>query len=391
MSLVKGLDVSWSYRIATVRGIPLKVHVTFAVILFIVAANWSGLGVVGVGFGVLLVTLLFGCVTLHEFGHAIAAQRFGIPVREVMLLPIGGIAVLGRNTRNPVHEFVIAAAGPLVNVVIVAILAGVLLLWGQPLHLGASLIRPEANTIPSVAEVVRWLLGVNIGLVLFNLIPAFPLDGGRILRGLLGLKTDWMTATRWATATGQWLAIGMGVIAVLDGRLVLALIAALVFFAAGATHAEERSHRVLAGEKAGDACNRHALALSERDRLGDVVRYLLTSYQPDFAVLRGNVLLGVVVRADVLKALAQHRSDVLVTTMMASCPHVNADLTLAEVRTLLEEHAVSVAAVHDASGFIGLISREDMQEAELVLAFARAGIGGLGKQPFADRRTPVEA
>lgn len=370
--------MSWSYRIATVRGIPLKVHVTFALILFIVAANWGALGTAGMLFGLALVLMLFACVTLHEFGHALAAQRFGIPVRGIVLLPIGGVALLGRNTRNPLHELVIAAAGPLVNVVIVAILGLVLVLSGQPLTFAPSFLSPEPGATVGVSEAVRWLVGVNISLVLFNLIPAFPLDGGRILRGVLGLLTDWSTATRWATAIGQALAVGLGLFGLLAGQVMLVIVATLVFFAAGATHAEERGHGVLATERVGDACNRHAIALSEGDRLSTVVRYVLTSYQPDFAVMRGGTLLGVVLRDDVLAALAKRIGDRQVTAFMSACPRVSAHLSLAEVRTMLDEHAARVAAVYDERGFVGLVSRDDISEAELYLAFLRGTAGDLG-------------
>lgn len=373
---IKELNVSWSYRVATVRGIPLKIHITFAAILFIVAANWSPLGLAGIGFGLALVALLFGCVTLHEFGHALAAQRFGIPVREIVLLPIGGVAMLGRNTRNPVQELVIAAAGPLVNVAIIILLIPVLWALGQPLTFGPAFLSPQPGATLSVAEALRWLVGVNISLVLFNLIPAFPLDGGRILRGVLGLMTDWITATRWATTIGQGLAIGLGFFGLLAGQITLVIVAALVFFAAGATHAEERGHGLLSTERVGDACNRHAIALSERDRLSTVVRYVLTSYQPDFAVMRGGTLLGVVLRDDVLRALAARRSgDDPVTAFMSACPRVAASLSLADVRSVLEDHAASVAAVYDDRGFVGLVGRDDIREAELFLAFSRTAPG----------------
>jgi Zn-dependent protease len=137
--------MTWSYRIATIRGIDLKVHVTFAIIVLLAAANWSDVGPIGMAFGAGLILLLFGCVTLHEFGHAIAAQRYGIPVREVVLLPIGGVAVLGRATRHPVQELVIAAAGPAVNVALIALLAPALYLIGETVSLVPGFLRAEGG------------------------------------------------------------------------------------------------------------------------------------------------------------------------------------------------------------------------------------------------------
>lgn len=367
--------MSWSYRIATVRDIAVKVHVTFALIVLIVAANWSPLGPAGVAFGVGLVLLLFACVTLHEFGHALAAQQFGIPVREIVLLPIGGVALLARDPRNGWQELIIAAAGPAVNIAIVALLLPLLWLSGEPLRWDGALLRPAADATLSAGEALAWLAGANLSLVLFNLIPAFPLDGGRMLRGLLGLRMDWSRATRWATATGQGLAGGLAVYALLGGQPMLLVIAALVFVSAGATEADERARALLVTQRAGDACNRHAITLVELDRLSSVVRYLLTSYQPDFAVLHGRELRGVVLRADVLAALARHRQDLPVSSLMRPCPRVDAGATLADVRALLDESGEPVAAVFDDRGFAGLVSPDDIREVELVLTFMRGPAG----------------
>ena len=362
--------MGWSYRIATIRGIELKVHATFAILVLIVAANWASLGLPGMLFGAGLILLLFGCVTLHEFGHALAAQYYGIPVREIVLLPIGGVALLSRSARDPMQELVIAAAGPAVNVVIIALLAPVLFLIGEPLSAAPALLRPGGAT-PSLAEALHWLLGANISLVLFNLIPAFPLDGGRILRGLLGLRMEWSRATQWSTAIGQGLAMAMGAWGFMEGRLMLVIIAAMVFFAASATSAEEQGHTVLATQRVGDACNRDAIVLRESDPVSTVSRYLLTSYQPDFAVMRGPHLLGVVRRSQVLAALASRDSDAPVARFMVTPVLVSADLSLAETRQLLAESRAAVAAVFANAHFLGLVSAEDIAEAQTVLSFMR--------------------
>jgi Zn-dependent protease/predicted transcriptional regulator len=363
--------VGWSYRIASWHGIDVKVHATFLVIIALAALNWSPLGLAGVVYGVGLVVLLFGCVTLHEFGHALAARVFHIPVREIVLMPIGGVAVLGRNPRNGFQELVIAAAGPIVNVAIVMLLLPVLWLLGEPLSWAPVLLRPDASAQLSAGEAVRWLVAANIGLVLFNLIPAFPLDGGRILRGLLALRYDWLTATRWSTATSRTLAVAGGIFAAFSGHIFLMIVAVLVYVAAAAAMVEERGHVALSGERVGEACNHHAITVTPAERISTVVRHLLTSYQPDFAVIHGRELLGVVTRADVLVALAQGRGDALVASIMAPCPTVDAALTLAEVRALLDEQGAVVAAVHGPDGYIGLVSRDDLAEAEMILHVAR--------------------
>jgi Zn-dependent protease len=367
--------VRWSYRIAAVRGIELKIHATFVFVVLLVAANWSSLGLPGLAFGAALMLLLFACVTLHEFGHALAARRFGIPVREIVLLPIGGVALLGRNPRNAVQELVIAAAGPVVNVAIVALLLPALWLLGETPTVAASLLRPRSDTTLSVAEALHWLVTANVNLVLFNLIPAFPLDGGRILRGVLGLRMEWGRATRWATGVGQGLAAVMGAGALATGQVPLLAIAVLVFIGAAATNADEQARTILSTQRVGNACNRHALTLSETDRLSSVVRHLLTSYQPDFAVMHGRELRGVVLRSRVLAALAARRGDLPVTAVMTACPRVAAADSLADVRATLEESGAQVAAVYDHHGFVGLVGLDDLREAETVLAFLERARG----------------
>ncbi|MFN7913928.1 MAG: site-2 protease family protein [Vicinamibacterales bacterium] len=367
--------MSWSYRIATFRGINLKVHITFAFIVLMAAMNWSGAGPAGMAFGALLILLLFACVTLHEFGHAVAAQYYGIPVKEIVLLPIGGIAFLGRATRNPVQELVIAAAGPAVNVVIIALLLPVLWLVNEPALLRPELLRPEGAT-PSVAMALHWLLGANISLVLFNMIPAFPLDGGRILRGLLGLRMDWSRATRYATGAGQGIAMAMGTWGLFSGQFMLVVMAALIFFSAASTAAEERGHTVLSSQRVGDACNRHALVLGEGERVNTVISYLLTSYQPDFAVVRGTSLLGVVRRTQVLQALALRSGDIPVASIMIDCPRVASSSSLADVRQTMAETGSSLVAVYDGPVFVGLVNLDDIEEAETVLQFLEAGSPG---------------
>ena len=364
----------WSIPIARIFGIDLKLHLTFFLVIVLGAMMWSGFGPAGAAFGALLMVLLFACVTLHEFGHAVVAQRLGIPVREIVLLPIGGVAVLARNPDRPLHEVLIAAAGPAVNV---AIAIGLSVALSVKAGVGgldpAALVRaPEAG--PSLAAALVWLLNANVILVLFNLIPAFPLDGGRILRGVLGLFMAWPRATAVATSTGQVLAVGLGVWAIVTGNLVLLVIAILIFMSAGATNVAEQARTVLATRRVGDAYNKHAITLDERDRVSRVADYVLTSYQPDFAVLRDGHLVGVVMRGHLIRTLATRLDDPVVAEVMATdVPRVHATTTLDQVQQLLtmDPKGPRVAAVCDDRGFLGLVSGDDIAEATAVLTFLR--------------------
>ncbi len=367
--------MKWSWHIGRFAGIDVKIHTTFLLIVVLGAVQWNHFGLPGMAFGALLMLALFLCVTLHEFGHGLVAQRFGIPVREIVLLPIGGVAALARNPSKPLHELLIAAAGPAVNVVLAVILSLMLGLHAVGHELSPERLLKAFGAGPSLTTALVWLLNANIFLVLFNLIPAFPMDGGRILRGLLGFMTDWGRATRIAAVTGQVIAVGMFLLALLGGQIMLGIIAAFIFLAAGSTYAEEQARAVLSTWRVGDAYNKHALTLSEHDRLSRVVDYLLTSYQPDFAVLRGRELVGVVLRDRALQALGTLPVDTTVDRLMLrDVPRVPADMALHAVMEQMRDAESRVAAVYHGSHFAGLVSADDLAEAQLVLQFVQRGM-----------------
>jgi Zn-dependent protease len=368
--------MKWSWPIARIAGIDVKIHATFLLIVVLGAMQWSAFGLPGMTFGALLMLALFLCVTLHEFGHGLIAQRFGIPVREIVLLPIGGVAALARNPSKPLHELLIAAAGPAVNVVLAVVLSVMLGLHAAWHELSPEHLIKAFGAGPSLATALIWLLNANIALVLFNLIPAFPMDGGRILRGLLGFMTDWGRATRIAAVTGQVIAVGMFLFAIFGGQVMLGIIAAFIFLAAGSTYAEEQARSVLSTWRVGSAYNKHALTLTEHDRLSRVVDHLLTSYQPDFAVLRGRELAGVVLREKVLEALRTLPVDATVDRLMLrDVLRVPAETPLHTVTEQMRDAQSRVAAVYHGAHFAGLVSADDLAEAHLVLTFVQRGVG----------------
>lgn len=369
--------MNWSFRIAHVAGINIRVHISFLLILVLGAVQWGALGggLQGALFGVALMILLFGCVTLHELGHSIVANRLGVPVREIILLPLGGVAVMNKSPEKPLHEFLIAVAGPLVNVAIAALLA---IPAGSQIRAalldGTGRLADSANE-PSLNNLVFWLFSANLSLVIFNLIPAFPLDGGRILRSLLALAIGMPRATQIAVVVGQAIAIGLGVFGVLSGNFLLALIAVFVFFGAGQETAAmnfARSRSLLDTKKVGDAYNKHALSLAVGDKISTVVDFILTSYQPDFAVMQGARPIGIVTRNDVIRSLASLDYDAYVTEVMQrEFERVDADRSLEEARVALTEKGARVAAVMRGQDYLGLVSLDDIQEAMMVLSFVQ--------------------
>jgi Zn-dependent protease len=216
--------MTWSFKFARVAGIDLKIHLTFLLFLVWIGFSYFIRGGSELAFqGILFILLLFACVLLHELGHALTANVFGIHTSDIILLPIGGVARLDRIPNEPKQELLIAIAGPLVNVVIAALL---ILYLGQR---AAVSDFDDLNT-PRVAMLSK-LASVNIGLVLFNLIPAFPMDGGRILRSILAMRMNYLRATEIAASVGQGFAIVLGIIGLFYNSF-LVFIAFFVFMGA---------------------------------------------------------------------------------------------------------------------------------------------------------------
>jgi Zn-dependent protease len=369
-TIIREPFMRWSFRIARIAGIDLRVHITFFLIVILGASQWSGFGPRGMLFGTALILLLFLCVTLHELGHSLVAQRFGVTVKEIILLPIGGVAMLSRIPSKPAQELLIAIAGPLVNVVIAA---AIVLGIGVNTAMGRMDLNDlvfQSHAAPSTFLMLKFILNANIALVLFNMIPAFPLDGGRVLRAILAMRMGHVRATQVSASIGQFIAILLGLYGLIGGGALLVIIAAFIFFAAGAENVEGQTRTVLASHRVGDAYNRHALTLSPNDHAGQVVQYILNSYQPDFAVLDGHDILGVVTRDDVIRSLAHHDGDAPVTQIMKpAAVRAQADQTLDEVRQAMSDHSARVAAIYDGARYLGLVSAEDISEAFALLRF----------------------
>ena len=222
-----------SIRLLTIRGIDIRVHATFPLILVYAILEFgvfSGQGLAGAIFGVIVTLLLFAIVVLHELGHAVAAQYYGVPVKQIVLLPIGGVAQLQNIPENPMQEFVIAIAGPLVNVGIALVLYLAHLAFG----FGGVWTVDAMGLMFGVGQggagaVFNYIFATNLLLAVFNLLPAFPLDGGRVLRALLATRLDYGRATAIAVTVGQALAAVAGVWGFLEGDLFLVLIAFFVY------------------------------------------------------------------------------------------------------------------------------------------------------------------
>jgi Zn-dependent protease/CBS domain-containing protein len=308
--------VKWSAKLGRFAGIDVYLHVTFLLLLVWVAwIYWAETGTVaGVLSGLMLILLLFACVVLHEYGHALTARRFGIGTKSITLLPIGGLALLESMPKDPWQEIIVALAGPAVNFAIAALLFLAIMLGSRP---GALLALD-----PSVG-ILSTLLAANLMLALFNLLPAFPMDGGRVLRAALAMRMDRVRATRNAARVGQALAVGLGLLG-LAGNPLLILIAAFVWIGAGAEASTVEVEARLSHQPAGRTMITRFATLRPDDRLAQAIELTLAGTQKDFPVLDGERIAGVVAQAAILRGLRDLGPEGRVAEVMA--PAVVADV-----------------------------------------------------------------
>jgi Zn-dependent protease/CBS domain-containing protein len=363
--------MGWSFTFMRVRGIELKVHVTFVLILVWAALYWSAVadeGGRGALFGIVATLLLFVCVLLHELGHSLTAARCGIHVEDITLLPIGGVARI-EIPENPKQEFWITVAGPAVNVVIAILLIG----------LGAILDQTSVLSLDNLADSMRsaewsgllpYLTVANILLVIFNILPAFPMDGGRILRSLLAMRMSYRRATRIAVSVGQGMAMLFGLFGFLTGNFFLIIIAIFIWFGAGAEGTQVEVKGVLGRLTAGEAMIRDPQTLEMSDPLSRAVELTLTTSQADFPVIdRTGQLSGLLTAEDLLAALRDGRTELVGVLMRRDVPPISPTMPLSDVQTRLANQNVRALPVADADGqLLGLLTFSDINEAFRLLS-----------------------
>ncbi len=360
--------MGWSLNLGTYAGTAVRIHFTFFLLLaWIGFSNAQTGGVPGAIDGMVFVSLVFACVLLHEFGHALAARRYGIKTPDITLLPIGGIARLERMPEDPGREVIVALAGPAVNVVLALVF--IVLLGGN------FSITSVEGFLQTQESMLGRLAFVNIVLVVFNLIPAFPMDGGRVLRAVLSLQFGRIKATQYAAYAGQALALGFGVLALMGGSPILILIAVFIFFAANAESQQVRMSAATSGRRAYHAVITRFESLAPHNTARDAGNMLLTTTQQEFPVLDAErTVLGFVTRAGLIKALREQGPDTSVIQFMErEVETISAHAALESAIDALRSSPARCVAVKDDDGrFVGYISAENLTEL-FMLADARGG------------------
>lgn len=356
------LAMRWSFRVARIGGIDVRIHVTFLLLLAVFASFYSAQGgASGTLKVVLFFLLVFLCVLLHEFGHAFAAKAFGIRTVDITLLPIGGVARMERMPEKPAQELLVAIAGPLVNVVIAAALLFVLAVTGN-LDFGEMLDPTRFNAL--------WaLLYTNVMMVVFNLIPAFPLDGGRVLRALLATKLSYERATQVAATVGQALALLMAVWAFSRGPAALALIAIFIYLGAESESSFVQMRHATSGIPVSSAMVTRFDTLNHRATLDQAVDALLGSSQHEFPVLDDNGgFAGLLTKHDLLVALRKAGpetvvSDVMIRGLPTLVPHMSLDHAFSKIR---EANVSALPVVDNLGQLVGLFTTENVSELIMV-------------------------
>jgi len=362
--------MKWSIRLGRILGIDVYLHLTFLLLLgFVGLSYWlTNRTMTAAISGVLFFASLFACVLLHEFGHALAARRYGIHTTDITLLPVGGLARLERMPDKPLQEFWVALAGPLVNVVIAA---------GLFLGMNIRGLTESFNAVSAMTgSFAERLFAVNVFLVLFNLLPAFPMDGGRVLRAVLAMRMDYARATRLAANIGQGMAVVFGFVGVFVNPFLL-FIALFVWIGAEQEAAATEMKSSLDEAFVRDAMLTLYRTLKPEQTLGEAARCLLAGSQQDFPVVDQGHVVGMLFRSDLIRALQKRGEGASIGSVMCrDFDTADADALLA--RALAQIHSgrgLSMPVVRDGQ-LVGVLTAENVGEYYMVrsaLAHERRG------------------
>lgn len=352
--------MKWSWKLGEIAGIAIYLHATFLLLVGWVAFRYwtEGRDVAAVLAGVLFVLALFACVVLHELGHALTAQRYGIRTRDITLLPIGGMARMERMPEEPMQEFWVALAGPAVNVVIAAVLyAWIGLTTG---------FEPLGRMDVTAGPFLERLLVVNVFLAAFNLLPAFPMDGGRVLRALMATRMPYTDATHVAAALGQAMALLFGFLGLLGNPLLL-FIALFVWIGAAQEASMVQMRTALGGIPVSQAMITDFRTLAPDDALAQAVELLLAGFQQDFPVVDDGRVVGVLLRSDLPVALAQRGQEARVReAMRRDFQVVHPSEMLETVFLRLQTCECRTLPVTRDDHLVGLVTMENIGEFMLI-------------------------
>jgi Zn-dependent protease/CBS domain-containing protein len=348
--------MKWSWKLARVAGIDVYMHATFLLIIgWVGVSYWLGSHTwAAVLSGIAFILAIFAFVVMHEYGHALTARKYGIQTRDITLYPIGGLARLERMPEVPIQELWVALAGPAVNVLAAVVIFAWMLLTNT--------LTPFTGLSIASGSFLERLMIVNIWLVLFNLIPAFPMDGGRVLRAILAMRLEYTQATQTAAAVGQGIAFIFGFVGLFTDPFLL-FIALFVWMGAEQEANMVRMKYALGGIPISRAMMTEFETLDPDDRMQRVVDLILAGWQHDFPVVRDGAVVGALTREDFISALTKQGSGVRVSDVMRrDLPTVDShEMVEAALNRLNESHNRMLPVTHSGE-LVGLITNDNVTE-----------------------------
>lgn len=355
--------MGWSIKLGRIFGIDIKMHLTFVLILVWGTFTYGNGGPL---YGLLITLCLFGIVILHELGHSLTALFFGIAVKDIMLLPIGGVARLEKMPEKPWQELIVALAGPAVNVILAILL---LPLTVMVAYTNNGLFSSDVLTQATPMGFLFFLLIINISLVIFNMIPAFPLDGGRVFRATLALFTNYQQATRLAVLTGQVIAFLLVMIDIIVLQsFSLSLVALFICVVGNQESKAVKVKGVLQRILVKNVLTPNRVAFTANATVEQIATKVMSHHQPNYAILDPNnqQLVGVASNKALAQAMAHGQWYKRVADIMYHSHHIpKIALTssLAEAQDKLTDHSSKVVAVYDGLDFRGLLDLNDIYHA----------------------------
>ena len=356
----------WSFPAGRLFGIDIRIHVTFLFLLgFVWFSESVNMGVSGPGRGLALVAIIFGCVVLHELAHAVVAKRSGISVRSIILLPIGGVTLMedpGASRPDPARDIRISVAGPVVNLAI-ALISGVFILAFMPQ------VKLWAQPFVHAENLPRALFWGNLFLGGFNLLPAYPMDGGRILRALLAERMDYVHATRRAVTIGQGFAMLLIFLGVWNTWLML-----IGFFLFVGAQLEDRSvvfQSVLESVRMEDVMLTGFSTLTPADTLEDALHKAVHTLQDDFPVVRGSDMVGVISKQRIVQALRVEGNGYVQSAMVRVFEIAQRTDSLASAFRKLGGRGLNMIPVVDQQRLVGIVTMQNLMHSMALLAETR--------------------
>jgi len=353
-----------SFKIAEIQGISINIHITF-LLLILIFGKWF-----------FFILAVFFFVTMHELAHSLVAKKLGIGVKEITLLPIGGVASMVKMPEKPYQEFLISLAGPLFNIAVVIIFYFPVKFFVGAETFTASFKSFFGGYLPlyDIRFMVAQVYWVNLILAAFNLLPAFPMDGGRILRSLLVKRFGFEQATKIAVNFGHIFALLFGYIGLVNGRIILLIIAVFIYMAASSEEVQVGVKLTLKKFRVKDILSRDFLTVKADAVLSKVLELVFHSRQEDFPVMNedASAMIGFVTRYDIINGIHKYGvSGKVQDTMRKDVSIIEDGTTLDKVQSMMHEMELKALPVTHNGQVIGVITMDDISRVYSMMALKK--------------------